>query len=665
MCGIAGFAGGFLPQLGRRMNVAQAHRGPDGTGVYENPAAGIMLAHVRLAILDLTTAADQPMKTPDGRLVLVFNGEIYNYPELRQELVDKGCVIRSTGDTEVLLRGLELYGEEFISRLNGMFAFALWDESKRELLLARDPLGIKPLYYAQPAPGTLLFASEIKALLKHPGLSRDPDFFALQQHLTFCHASGERTAFKAVKRLSPGGLLKWKADGGQIEGRKYWTPRFQEPLRLDHASAVLQLREELKHAVKRQMISDVPVGAYFSGGLDSSLIARLAVDQDGKDFRCYTIAYPPSENVLDQAADDFDYARRLVEELKVTWDPLIIKPEVVSLWPQLIYHLDEPIADPAAIACYLISQQAKVSGTTVLLSGQGGDELFGGYPRYWAMYATQWVDNIPSGARHLIAEAARRVLPGAWSGRFGANLRRIRRVLVELGRNKCERFMAYCSSTPQPEISGVLHPDVAEEIGQEHGVDECLRMMLQAPFEGLDRCLLRDLTVYLPNHNLLYTDKMGMAVGLEARVPLLDQKLVDMVTAWPLGWKVNKGHTKIILREAAEGWVPPEIIHRRKGGFGAPYRKWLRHDLREMWEDLTSEAVVKRRGWFDYQALKNIRARSQSGQVDLYMLQWAVLTIELWARIFIDNVDNVLPNTESDLWSSDCFKSPKTSEMGN
>ncbi|MDS4021037.1 MAG: asparagine synthase (glutamine-hydrolyzing) [Candidatus Competibacter sp.] len=592
------------------MNAAQAHRGPDGQGVFEDPTAAIALGHGRLAILDLTPAAAQPMHSPDGRYVLVFNGEIYNFPDLRQDLIAKGHRFTSTGDTEVLLHGLMEYGIAFTERLNGIFAFALWDRRERDLWLARDPLGVKPLYYAEPAPGALLFASEIKALLQHPQLSREPDFSALQQHLAYCHAAGDRTAFKAVKRLPPGCWLRWRA-GRPLDLQRYWRAPFdREPLP-DRRSALNDLRQHLQAATRRQRVADVPVGLLLSGGLDSSLLAALAAREAGAGLECFTVTYPPADNRLDRAAEDLPHARALARRLGLPLHEIDLRPQLTELWPRLIAHLDEPLADPAAIACYLICQLARQHGVKVLLSGQGGDELFCGYPRYQVFHATAGLDRWPLAPRRLIARLAAQ-LPGAREGRFGASLRRVRRVLTELAEPAVTRFLDLCANTPQAEISRIWSPAARDALRAETFRDDCQRHIAATGSNGLAAVQERDLAIYLPNHNLNYTDKMSMAVGVEARVPLLDLELVDTVTRYPYAWLLGR-KTKVLLREAARGLVPDSIIDRPKAGFGAPYRKWLR-----------------------YAALQDARARSQAGHDDLYMLQWAVLTMELWARRFID-----------------------------
>jgi len=461
MCGIAGFVGDFIPGLVSRMNGIQKHRGPDGQGVFEDPEAQVALGHVRLFILDLTPAAAQPMHSLDGRFVLIYNGEIYNFRESREDLISRGHHFTSTGDTEVLLHGLMEYGDSFLKRLNGIFAFAFWDRREQELLLARDPIGVKPLYYCEPKPGTLLFASEIKALLAYPGLKREPNFEALQEHLARSHASGTHTAFKGIYRLGPGMMLKWRRSNKSLQIQPYWEPDFSQNSEKTYSESIDSLRSSVQAAIKRQMVSDVPIGSFLSGGLDSSLITLLAAEHANEDFQCFTITYPSSENRLDQFIDDSPYAFKISQSLGKPQIMINIKPEVSPLLERLIWHMDEPIADPAIIASYLISQYARKNGTTVMLSGQGADELFGGYPRYQAMSLVNLLQIIPPFIQEWIAKGSA-LIPGALEGSMGAKLRRIRRVLSEMTDQPDNRFMAYCSATSDQNIDCILHPDIRE-----------------------------------------------------------------------------------------------------------------------------------------------------------------------------------------------------------
>lgn len=633
MCGINGFAGSYVPGLVARMNELCMHRGPDGFGVYEIPLENVVLGHVRLSILDLSHAADQPMVAADDRGALVYNGELYNYLELKKDLVSRGYIFSSSGDTEVLLNGLIEYGEAFLQKLNGIFAFAFWQPGTGELLVVRDQLGIKPLYYTELGVGELLFSSEIKAFYAHPKFKAEPDFLGIQQHLAYCHSSEDRTALAGVKRLLPGHLLRWKKSSFSIE--RYWQADYTTLPAGSLEDASVTLAKTIETSVVGQLVSDVPVGAFLSGGLDSSLITVLATRELGSDLRCYTSTYDMSDNKLDQANPDAPYARQLAKKLGLQLDEIVLSPNVADLLPQLIYHLDEPIADPAAIACYLISKQASNDGTKVLLSGQGADELFAGYPRYRTMHVTRHIDKAPMLLRKSLAASAG-VIPGAMEGRAGALLRRSKRVLRELGDDPSNRFLAYCASTPQTDISSVFSDDVKAVLGTANYQEDCLLHMDSSGLQGFNRFRDRDVSIYMPNHNLLYTDKMGMAVGVETRVPLLDMALVSKACQFPSSWLVKGGVDKLILRNAARGIVPDDIIDRPKAGFGAPYRKWLRYDLEELWEDVTSRESIASRGWFDYEAVQNVRRVSQAGKADLYMLQWAIITIELWARQFID-----------------------------
>jgi asparagine synthase (glutamine-hydrolysing) len=635
MCGIAGYVGGVERDLPEKMNRVQRHRGPDGEGIFADAAAEVALAHTRLAILDLSAAAHQPMHSPNGRYVLIFNGEIYNFRELRADLEQRGHRFVSTGDTEVILHGVMEEGRAFLRRLNGMFALAIWDRQDRELLLARDPLGIKPLYYTVPQPGTLLFASEIKALCAHPALRREPDFEVLQQHLAYCHAASDRTALKGVRRLEPGYMLRWRNQTRTHQIEPFSPLPIHQPAEAHGDGAAAHLRELISAAVTRQLVSDVPLGLFLSGGLDSSLMTALAAKSLGRKVQCYTITYPSTDNQLDHAGEDIGYARLMAQRLGVTLREIELQPKVADLWPKLIWHLDEPIADPAAIASYLVCQLARSTGTKVLLSGQGGDELFCGYPRYWVMSRSRWLRAAPQPLREAIAIAAHS-LPGAQTGALGAFSRRLRRGLIGLRETPERQFLEYCAHTEEGAINKILSPAFREALAGKSFADDCLRRMAERGLRGLQKFRERDLSVYLPNHNLLYTDKTGMAAGVETRVPLLDLEVVAQSLRYPDECLVDGSETKVILRRAAEGVVPGLIIRRRKAGFGAPYRGWLRRDLAALWSELTSESAVAHRGWFDCKALLEARARSQNGQEDLYLLQWAVLTLELWAREFID-----------------------------
>lgn len=635
VCGIAGLAGGYIAGIGNRMNDVQRHRGPDSQGVFEDAEAGVVLAHVRLSILDLSDAASQPMYSQDRTKVLVFNGEIYNFKDLRSDLKKDGFRFSTNSDTEVLLHGLTLYGLEFVKRLNGIFAFAFWDRAERRLILVRDHLGVKPLYYAELPDESLVFASEIKALFVHPLVPRAPDFGALQEHLVRGHSSGSRTAFAGVFRLPPAGILVWTHRTRKWHIDTYWRPKFTGDVPPDYESAVVDLRKKIENSVKRQMVADVPVGSFLSGGLDSSLITKLATRATSEKLCCFTISSAPGAAVLDKLDDDLIYARKLATDENLDFEEIRLEADIVKLLPNLIWHMDEPIADPAIISCYEICKHARARGVKVILSGQGADELFGGYARYKALFLLRSFGYLPMGVRKAIARMAS-CLPGSMPGMAGIWLRRIRRLLIELPSNEVQRFMALASASSDDAVFKIFNPEIKALLGKRDSAEFGYELMRLSRSDDGHQFIYRDIMDYLPNHNLLYTDKMGMAVGLEARVPLLDMELVEAVLPMSFSWKVSKTTTKRILRDSSRTIIPNSIIDRPKIGFSAPYRKWLRDDLHELWKDVTSEETLKKRGWFDHREVSRIREQSIAGSDDYYMLQWAIMTCELWAREFLD-----------------------------
>lgn len=628
--------GEFAPSFARIAVRALHHRGPDGSGIYENADDRIALAHTRLSIIDLSPAAAQPMASQDGRFVLAYNGEIYNFKSLRDDLVACGHQFRSTGDTEVLLQGLIHQGIGFLNRVNGIFAFAFWDRDRRSLILARDQLGIKPLYFTQPRDGVLVFASEIKAFFAYDGFSPRPDPVALQQHLGFCHASQDRTAFANVKRLLPGHYLEFSVATGRVRSERYWNPPFDRPRNISRERARDLLKEHIQGAVHGQMVSDVPVGAFLSGGLDSSFITVHAAEHAEGRFTAFT-SRSDSEGPQDSMFDsDLGFAKRLADALNIELVEVDVDSSSIESLPNLIYHLDEPLADPAVLTCHLLSEAARERGIKVLLSGQGGDELFCGYPRYLVTNLTKHLNYAPDSVRRSIAAFAK-ALPGGRAGVAGGVLRRVRRALSGLDEDAEHRFLRMCASSSQHDIDAILSPAFRDELSGTEFIDGCIEHMRGTGLGGLQQLQDRDLSIYLPNHNLLYTDKICMASGIEARVPLLDMKIVTEAVTYPYSWQLSGFRTKALLRDAAVGCVPTSIIRRSKAGFGAPFRSWMRGRRSEMWGDLLSEESVNRRGWFSYSGLVDVQNRCENGSDDLFLLQWAVISIELWARTFLDS----------------------------
>ena len=620
---------GLLP----KMACSVAHRGPDDRGQWVDQAAGIGLAHRRLSIIDLSSEGRQPMTNEDGTLQLIYNGEIYNYQELRRELVDKGHVFRSRTDTEVLVHLYEEEGAGMLSRLNGIFAFALWDGRERKLLLARDGLGVKPLYYAQTASG-FLFGSELKALLLCPEVSRELDPVAIHHLLAYLWTPAPRTVLSGVSKLPPGYAMEVR-EGRLVWQRRYYDlPYSGERLAEREDVVIAGLRQRLQGAVERQMVGDVPVGAFLSGGLDSSaVVAMMRRAYPDSRTRCYSIGF--SEGVdLEGSPMDLPYARRVAEHLGVDLCPIVVGADIIRHLERMLYHLDEPQADPAPINALLIAEQARRDGYKVLLSGAGGDDLFSGYRRHWALKMERMWGWIPQTVRRGMAGLSN-------SGWLGRPLpRRVRRAFAYAGMSSEDRLISYFYWTSD-EVRRRLYTADFSNLLRDVDTAEPLRASLQRiPGEGdpLNRMLYLECKHFLADHNLNYTDKMGMAAGVEVRVPLLDLELIDFAVRIPPELKQRGRVGKYIFKKAMEPYLPHDVIYRPKSGFGAPVRRWLRHELKDMVDDVLSVDSLLRRGLFEPKAVQTLVRQDREGTVDAAYTIFALMCIELWCRIFVDGV---------------------------
>jgi len=633
MCGIAGVFGQADEGLAREFCRILEHRGPDDSGWYVSGAGPVTLANRRLAILDLSPAGHQPMFASGERYVLVYNGELYNFQDLAARLQTGGSRFRSRCDTEVLAEALAEWGAAALPDLNGMFAFAQWDTTGRRGLLARDPFGVKPLYYSELPGGRLIFASEIKALLAHPEVSPALDPSALEDYLAFLWTPEPRTLFAGIQKLPAGHYLDWH--DGRYTIHRYFDLPAGPAEALPDREAAAALREHLTRAVRRQRISDVPVGLLLSGGLDSSaLLAAVAAD-GGSGVRCYTAAFPAQDNAYDQFTDDLPFARAVARHFGARLQEFDIRAQVAELLPKLLYYLDEPLADPAIINTYLISQQARQDGAIVLLTGQGADELLGGYRRHLGPVWASRLDWVPAAVRRPVARLAGR-LPAGRPGRLGGVLRRTRKLLVPLEKPPLEQFADYCQWLGDHQARALLHPDLAASLGGRRPSDSTRALLAESPSSGLlDRMLYRDLKSFLPALNLTYTDKMGMAASVEARVPYLDTELAAFAWQLPARQKIRGRRGKWLLREAMRGVLPETILQRPKTGFGAPVRQWMRRELREMADDLLSESALRASGWFSPQGVAAMRAGFESGTEDHGYSLWALLMVQLWREVFL------------------------------
>jgi asparagine synthase (glutamine-hydrolysing) len=637
MCGIAGIIGRADGAAIARMVDVQAHRGPDDHGVLCDQARQVALGHRRLSILDLSPAGHQPMASASGRLSIVFNGEIFNFRELRSWLEGRGYVFRSRSDTEVILALYEEVGVEAFARLNGMFALAIWDRERDEVVLARDHFGIKPLYYAV-RDGVLAFASEAKALFEVPGFEPKLNEQALPFYLRFLWTPDPLTMFEGVLKLPAAHYAIWR--GGNLSLHRFWDLQFPEAGRTgrsDERALVREFRDRFTAAVESQLVSDVPLGAFLSAGLDSSAIVAAMASRASGPVRTYTIGFAPRHRAGELTVDDPDVAARTAAHFGCVHTPITVDPDVAALLPRLVWHMDEPTSDPALIMAYLVSREAR-RDVTVLLSGVGGDELLGGYRKYIAAQDALRYAAIPGPLRRHVLDPLFRHAPATpgrpWSG--------LGRLLRKWGRSASlpprAQFIANATYIDPAEQGQLLLAEPARRLA---GVNTS--RYHEAAFDRvahadwLHQMLYNDSTLFMTSLNLTYNDKMSMASSVEARVPFLDWELAQWVaTEVPAHAKLRGRTTKWLLREAFRDVWPAEVLTQRKAGFGAPIGVWLRNDLRPMVDDLLTTAQVRRRGLFDPDAVRRVVEAQRAGQVESSMQVWQLLTLELWMQTFLD-----------------------------
>ena len=644
MCGIAGLISLNPETHIDAMLRSIEHRGRDDEGVWTSPSIDdterrACLGHRRLSIIDTSIAGHQPMLSADGRYVITYNGEIYNYRELREQLKSKGHPFHTDTDTEVLLAAFSEWGEACLDHLNGMFAFALWDEKEKRLTLARDRVGIKPLYYAQTKGengSAFLFASEIKAILTTGLVNREIDPEALNQYLTFLWTPDPHTLFRGIHKLPPGHVLTWRND--EIRVREWWDVSFDE-IDEGHDEAWWRDRvlETLDRVVGLEMVADVPLGSFLSGGVDSSsIVALMKNHSDGRRVSTYTIGIEPEDLHYDIIPDDVVWARRVAKLLDTDYHEMMLKSDVAELLPKLVYHMDEPVADPAVIASYLVSRAARET-LTVLLSGVGGDEVFAGYPRHLAMKIAGAFDPIPKVVRSPFMKLAADILPGGRPGKLTAPLRNAKKFAGSAALDFEDRYLGYGTYFTDA-AKGNLYSD--EMLEQTRGMDaykehrrHFARVAKSAP---INRLLYVDLKTFLPCLNLSYTDKTSMAANLEVRVPFLNVEMIELAARMPANLKLHGLKRKYILKRAAEKLLPRDVVWRKKAGFGAPIRAWLRGPLKPLVNEMLSEEQVKRRGLFRPEEVSRIVSGNLSGREDYSLQVFQLLTLEVWQQTFVD-----------------------------
>jgi len=628
MCGIAGKLNLDSENpvdnrvLNRMLNVI-SHRGPDGHGTYVSGPIG--LGHRRLSIIDLSTNGDQPMCNEDGTIWIVFNGEIYNYPELRADLLKRGHVFRSQTDTEVIVHLYEEDGPECVKKLRGMFAFAIWDGWRRRLFVARDRVGIKPLYYAQ-APNSLWFGSELKSILVEPEVPREINAAGIRRFLSFYYPAGEETLFKSIKKLPAGHYLI--AESGRVSVSRYWDLEFtRERWSRSFEEATEELRDLLGSTVKDHMIADVPVGVLLSGGTDSSGVLSLAVQGTAKRMKSFTVGFSG-----EQIVDERPYARLAAEKFGTDHHEISITAE--NFWnflPQYVWHMEEPVCEPPAVALFYISKLA-AQHVKVVLSGEGGDEAFAGYPNYPNMLRLQQIRNSVgplAGPVGAMSSLAGRMIGDERLERYGAAMR-----------GTFEQH--YFSRTSGPtfyfnrDSEQIFCADFLQSAGAVNTTDFVTQLTNSVRDQPLlNQMLYVDTKTWLPDDLLIKADKMTMANSLELRVPLLDHKVLEFAASLPPAYKVGAGRTKRILKAVFEKAVPNEILTRKKAGFPVPYNRWMRNGLSEPLKEVLLSSQAMGRGYFKRKELEGLlqahKCKSKRGKE-----VFSLLVLELWHRRFVD-----------------------------
>jgi asparagine synthase (glutamine-hydrolysing) len=627
MCGILGTCG-LATGAGQlaAMSDAIAHRGPDASGTWTSPDGRLRLGHRRLSIIDLSAAANQPF-VKDG-LVLVFCGEIYNYRELRAELGAAGTGFRTDSDTEVLLEAWRRWGPASLRRLRGMFAFALFDSRQGTLTLARDPFGIKPLFWTA-RDGGVAFASELKGLRPLLGDRPPIDHAAIVASLLYYWVPEDHCVYRGVEKLPAGSWLQVTPDG-RHRLERYYDPRAELAAPPARRVDVEELRRVLEDSVAAHLVADVPISTFLSGGLDSSLLTVLAA-RHNPDIDSYTISFRPEDRRLEAMPDDLAYARSLAGRHGIRLHEVEIAPDVADLLPRMVHTLDEPIGDAAAINAYLICRAARDAGVKVLLSGMGADELFGGYRKHYACLLAARYRRLPGGLRHRVVAPAVRRLPVAGRRRGYRAARWAKRFVAFADLPEEAAFRRSYTHYDVGELHELLDPELWPLVDQL--VDEHAAVYHEGPAgDQVNRMCYTDTRLFLPGLNLAYTDRASMAASTEVRVPYVDKEVAAAAFAIGGSAKIVGRERKAVLKRAAEAWLPREIVYRPKGLFSAPLRAWIRRDLADMVEDLVAGGTLVTSGLVDKQLVRAMIDADRRGLADRSKEIWQLLTLEVWYR---------------------------------
>jgi len=652
MCGIAGILNrqGLADRdLLKRMLDALRHRGPDDEGIYAE--GGIALGQRRLSIIDLTTG-HQPLSNEDGSVWITFNGEIYNFQELREQLEKKGHQFRTNSDTETIVHAYEEYGEECVKHLRGMFAFAIWDAPKGLCYLARDRLGKKPLFYTEVG-GQFLFASELQGLLQCPAIRREVELDTIDEYLTYGYIPAPRTAFKGVFKLPPAHTLTTRVEGSgfRVQVERYWQLEYEPKLMLTEDEACEQLMELLREAVRLRLISDVPLGAFLSGGIDSSAVVALMSELSDKPVKTFSIGFEEA------AFNELDYARAVAQRFGTEHHEFIVRPNALEVVPKLVRHYGEPYADSSAVPSYYVAQVTR-QHVTVALNGDGGDECFAGYERYAGNEIAERYHKIPPALRRGVIEPLSHLLPHSVNRR--SRLRQAQRFLEVASQPMEQRYLRWVTTVTQEQKEDLYSPDFKRKLGnweirklgnweiRKLGNWEIAERVSQFPnflislfsdtngLSPLDKTLFVDVNSYLPYDLLVKMDIATMANSLEARSPFLDHHVMEFAARLPAHFKLRGVTLKYLLKKALRPLLPADNLRRRKQGFGVPVGEWFRGELRELLHDTVLSQRALQRGYFNASSLKQMVDDHMQRREDYTYQLWALLMLELWHREFVD-----------------------------
>lgn len=627
MCGIVGFVtrAGIEPErpVLEKMNAAIAHRGPDDEGTFIGDGAA--LAMRRLSIIDVA-GGRQPIHNEDRTKWMVFNGEIYNFQELRDDLEKRGHRFYTRSDTETVIHLYDEYGVDCLEHLRGMFALAIWDTRERSLFLARDRVGKKPLLYSHQPNGDLIFGSEFRALLRHPNVSREVDFEALDSYLSYLCIPAPQTAYKSIRKLEPGHWLKWK--DGRVETKRYWLPDFSRKIKISEEEAIDETTRILRESTRLRMISEVPLGAFLSGGVDSSTVVALMAQESSQPVKTFSIGFE------EQDYSELKYARKVAEYVGAEYNEFIVRPNAIEILPTLVEHYGEPYADPSAIPTYYVSKETR-KFVTVALNGDGGDESFVGYERHVAMRFAEIYRKIPGPLRTYLIEPSLAAVPS--STNFRNRFLRFQRFLRAASMPKADRYFRWLSTFDSQAKAEIYSADLRNRTAGSDPINFLSKYLSRSNGKGVvDAALLADLMHYLPNDLLVKVDIASMANSLEARSPFLDHHLIEFAASLPEDLKQRGRDTKSLLKKVAARLVPKEVVYRPKMGFAIPLGGWLRNELQSFSTDMLLSEKAVNRGFFDPKVVKRLIEDQKHDLKDNSWKIWTLLMLELWFQRFID-----------------------------